>query len=121
MPVAAAASETEQALLCQAVGSDPEVLNPHPRSGPNERATLVNRAEPNHRTRNAELLWRLGGLEILRVREGLQRGGSEDPWLCGPGFRRVCLFTSADAYVTSGRLGRQAPNSCKRAAVLLSL
>jgi len=20
-----------------------------------------------------------------------RRGGGEDPWLCGPGFRRVCL------------------------------
>jgi len=21
-----------------------------------------------------------------------RRGGGEDPWLCGPGFRRVCLY-----------------------------
>jgi hypothetical protein len=30
----------------------------------------------------------LGSFEAL----GRRRGGGEDPWLCGPGFRRVCLF-----------------------------
>ena len=26
-----------------------------------------------------------------RRRQSRRRGGGEDPWLCGPGFRRVCL------------------------------
>jgi hypothetical protein len=40
---------------------------------------------------------RLGGLEGPSWRLALaasRRGGGEDPWLCGPGFRRVCLFRS---------------------------
>jgi hypothetical protein len=39
-------------------------------------------------------LRRLGGRGVLRgVWRGSvkRRGGGEDPWLCGPGFRRVCL------------------------------
>src|SRR3954454_20867774 len=34
---------------------------------------------------------RLGGRGVLRGVGRRRRGGSEDPWLCGPGFRRVCL------------------------------
>ena len=44
-------------------------------------------------------LRQLGGRGVLRgVRRGTPCGvaeGSEDPWLCGPGFRRVCRCRGA--------------------------
>src|SRR5215207_8373733 len=35
----------------------------------------------------------------LRGVVGGRRGGGEDPWLCGPGFRRVCLYRGSAATV----------------------
>ena len=44
----------------------------------------------------------LGGLEVLRgVLNFRRRGGGEDPWLCGPGFRRVCI----DRFVSESNVG----------------
>jgi len=44
-------------------------------------------------------LRQLGGRGVLRgVRRGIPCGvaeGSEDPWLCGPGFHRVCRCRGA--------------------------
>jgi hypothetical protein len=39
----------------------------------------------------------LGGRGVLRGVGGGRRGGGEDPWLCGPGFRRVCLYRGSVA------------------------
>jgi hypothetical protein len=35
---------------------------------------------------------RLGGRGVLRGVSGGRRGGGVDPWLCDPGFCRVCLY-----------------------------
>ncbi len=52
-------------------------------------ASSVNASlECNYERRLA--LRQLGGLRVLRGVRGKRRGGVEDPWLCGPGFGRVC-------------------------------
>ena len=38
----------------------------------------------------------LGGRGVLRGVEK-RRGGGEDPWLCGPGFHRVCPSIMTEA------------------------
>jgi hypothetical protein len=46
-----------------------------------------------------------GSSAVLRVLRGVvggRRGGSEDPWLCGPGFRRVCLYRGSTATLRGG-------------------
>ena len=37
-------------------------------------------------------LRQLGGRVSFVASKVRRRGGGEDPWLCGPGFRRVCLY-----------------------------
>src|SRR5262249_33880548 len=63
-------------------------------------------------------LGRLGGLGVLRGVEEGGRGGGEDPWLCGPGFRRVCLFSGVWGYGRDGYTTRQARPVAKAEAVL---
>ena len=49
--------------------------------------------------------WRLAGVR--------RRGGGEDPWLCGPGFRRVCLcrwFGMGEPTIKQGRDYRGLPS-----------
>jgi hypothetical protein len=48
---------------------------------------------------------------------GERRGGDEDPWLCGPGFRRVCLYrgmVEGELSRDTGTVKRPAPRGSVR-------
>jgi hypothetical protein len=52
------------------------------------------RGEPEHS--KAQLVLAIGSLAVVGsfvASGGRRRGGGEDPWLCDPGFRRVCLLS----------------------------
>jgi hypothetical protein len=59
----------------------------------------------------------LGGLGVLRDVDRERRGGGEDPWLCGPGFRRVCLcrgMVEPELSRGTGTVKRPAPRGSVR-------
>src|ERR1044072_1974621 len=66
---------------------------------------------PTHRTSDTRSTWRranplVGSSAVVGpscvVAGKRRRGGGEDPWLCGPGFRWVCLCRGWDYLCTVG-------------------
>jgi hypothetical protein len=66
---------------------------------PSHQGKCVRTQAPNHRFGSSAVVgpsWR---------RFGRRRGGGEDPWLCGPGFRRVCLYRGRETTLQVGTEG----------------
>jgi hypothetical protein len=63
------------------------------------RRPLSNARPPSHPFGSSAVL---GSFVASQVR---RRGGGEDPWLCGPGFHRVCRYRWYGAMESTATLG----------------